>query len=935
METERPQPPERTRFLDSLGFEPDQFQLDAFDLLDEGHNVLVAAPTGAGKTLVAHYAVERALAAQQRLFYTTPIKALSNQKYHDLVDDYGRDNVGLLTGDNAVNPDAPAVVMTTEVLRNMLYAGNPLDRLASVVLDEVHYLQDAYRGPVWEEVIIHLPRHIQLVCLSATVSNASELEEWIQTVRGPTSLVVETQRPVTLDNHYLVGERNSNHLHLIKTARAGKANPSGFRFDIDPRSLQQRGRGGGQKGRGRAKRRWRTPNRPDVVELLRQRDLLPAIHFIFSRAACDDAARAVVDSGQVLTSLDERDRIRSILAEKVETLSDLDLDVLRYDEFKRGLEAGVAAHHAGMVPPFKEAVEACFVRGLVKMVFATETLALGINMPARTVVLEKLTKFTGDHHEFLTPAQYTQLTGRAGRRGIDTEGKAVVLWSPFVRFEQVAELALSRKFVLSSSFRPTYNMAANLVRRYDPDRARQLLNLSFAQFRADAGVVRTEHRAERLLERRRQITHRIEREHGPVDELRAALKLGQESDDERQAIALALGQLTPGEAVSAEGPNLPARLLTLAVAFRKGGRVRVTFVDDEGDTYEVTPADLDRIPMVTDRVTLPEPYLPNSVLFVHEAGERLAKATAGSGGKNSKGGKNARGGNGGKGRGRSGGDRTRRRDDRMERRTVSSASEVPPAARKALRRLERVERDLELIQSAANRRAESLAGQFDRVIELLVDRGHLDLDVADPDGPAENDGWRLTDSGQRLARLYHECDLLVVEALEDGLFDGLNPAEVAGLASCFVYEERGGGPHHQPWFPSSSLRSRFTRLEGLHLNLVVEEEDARLPRTRQPDAGFLAIAHAWAAGGDLDQVLGDTEITAGDFVRTAKQLIDLLRQLGVLALVPATASAARSAAEAVFRDLVAASSMIQTNSDGAHGVDGSGRGGAATTTSDP
>ncbi|MEM9891613.1 MAG: DEAD/DEAH box helicase [Actinomycetota bacterium] len=912
METERPAPPERARFLDSLGFQPDRFQLDAFDVLDEGHNVLVAAPTGAGKTLVAHYAVERALAAGQRLFYTTPIKALSNQKYHDLVDDYGRDNVGLLTGDNAVNPDAPAVVMTTEVLRNMLYAGNPLDRLASVVLDEVHYLQDAYRGPVWEEVIIHLPRHIQLVCLSATVSNASELEEWIQTVRGPTSLVVETERPVTLDNHYLVAERNSNHLHLIKTARAGKANPSGFRFDIDPRSLQQRGRGRGQKGRGRPRRKWRTPNRPDVVELLRQRDLLPAIHFIFSRAACDDAARAVVDSGQVLTSTDERDRIRAILAEKVETLSELDLDVLRYDDFKAGLEAGVAPHHAGMVPPFKEAVEACFVRGLVKMVFATETLALGINMPARTVVLEKLTKFTGDHHEFLTPAQYTQLTGRAGRRGIDTEGKAVVLWSPFVRFEQVAELALSRKFVLSSSFRPTYNMAANLVRRYDPDRARQLLNLSFAQFRADAGVVRTEHRAERLLDRRRQITRRIEREHGPVEELRAALKLGRESDDERQAIALALGQLTPGEAVAADGPNLPVRLLTLAVAFRKGGRVRVTFVDDEGDTYEVTPADLDRIPMVTDRVTLPEPYLPNSVLFVHEAGERLAKATAGNGRKNGKGkgrkGKGVDGGRGRKGGGKGG--RHRGGSDAAEadeRRTVSSAADVPPAARKALRRLERVERDLDLIQSAANRRAESLAGQFDRVIELLVDRGHLDID---------DEEWRLTDSVQRLARLYHECDLLVVEALEDGLFDGLNPAEVAGLASCFVYEERGGGPHHQPWFPSSSMRSRVTRLEGLHLNLVVEEERSRLPLTRKPDPGFLPIAHAWAAGGDLDEVLSDSEITAGDFVRTAKQLIDLLRQLGMLAIVPATAAAARAAADAVFRDLVAASSMLQGEGGG-------------------
>ncbi|MEM8922921.1 MAG: DEAD/DEAH box helicase [Actinomycetota bacterium] len=884
METERQPSPLRTTFIEGLGFEPDGFQLDAFDVLDAGHNVLVAAPTGAGKTLVAHYAVELALAAGQRLFYTTPIKALSNQKYHDLVADYGRDNVGLLTGDNAVNPDAPAVVMTTEVLRNMLYAGNTLDGLAAVVLDEVHYLQDAYRGPVWEEVIIHLPRHIQLVCLSATVSNASELEEWIETVRGPTSLVVETRRPVKLDNHYMVGERNTNHLHLIATAHGGKANPKGFRFDIDPRQLQNRGGGRGQKGKRRPGRKWRTPGRADVVELLRQRDLLPVIHFIFSRAACDDAAGSVLDSGQVLTSPSERTKIRTILAERVDGLSALDLEVLGYERFRAGLEAGVAPHHAGMVPPFKEAVEACFAQGLVKVVFATETLALGINMPARTVVLEKLTKFTGDHHEFLTPAQYTQLTGRAGRRGIDAEGKAVVLWSPYVRFEQVAELAMSRQFVLSSSFRPTYNMAANLVRRYDIDRARQLLNLSFAQFRADAGVVRSEHRAERLVERRRQIAGKIEREYGPVDELRAALRTGKEADDETQDIALALGQLAPGDVVTAVGPELPAQLLVLAVAFRKGGRVRAKLVDADGEVHDVGPPDFDRVPTVTTTITLPAPYLPNSVLFVHEASEALARLKPEQSSRKRRG-----------------------RSDAGGRSAISSADDVPPAARKALRRLARIDGDLDAISSAASRRAESLAGQFDRVIEMLDDRGHLDLD-----GDA---GWALTDSGQRLARLYHECDLLVVEALEDGLFDGLNAAEVAGLASCFTYEERGGGPRSQPWFPSDALRARFVRLEGLHLNLVVAEEEARLPLTRRPDAGFMAIAHAWAAGGDLDDVLGGEEITAGDFVRTAKQLIDLLRQLGLLAMVPATGSAARAAADGVFRDLVAASSIIEAGDE--------------------
>ncbi|MDH4363710.1 MAG: DEAD/DEAH box helicase, partial [Acidimicrobiia bacterium] len=893
--------PSRRAFLGRLGFRPDEFQTEAFDLIEAGQHVIVAAPTGAGKTLVADYAVALTLAAGLRIFYTTPVKALSNQKYHDLVADHGAAQVGLLTGDNAINPEAPVVVMTTEVLRNMLYAGNALTGLAVVVLDEVHYLQDAYRGPVWEEVIIHLPRPIQLLCLSATVSNAEELQEWIETVRGPTALVVERKRPVDLENLYLIGERSSSHLHLIPIARGSRPNPNGFRYDADLKAMAG-ARGRGYKRAGRPRLNWRTPTRGEVVDLLSQRDLLPVIYFIFSRAACDEAASSVAGSGLVLTTGDERRQIRELVAERVDGLSPDDLEVLGYPRFLAALEAGVAAHHAGMVPPFKEAVEACFVRGLTKVVFATETLALGVNMPARTVVIEKLTKFTGDHHEVLTPAQYTQLTGRAGRRGIDLHGKAVVLWSPYVRFEQLADLALSRQFVLSSSFRPTYNMAANLVRRYDQERARQLLNLSFAQFRADSGVVRTEQRAERLMERRDQIRRRIEKEFGPLDELQAALRTGRRGDDDpdRHDVAFALSQLAPGHVVEVAGPLTPPVVAVLAVSFRSGGRVKVRVVDRDGDTYEIGPADLDAVPVVVGQVELPDPYLPNSVTFAYEVSQLLA--------------------------------RTRllapaRRRPLGPTGAVRSGEDVPPQARKALRRLERIETDLEAMTGAAARRADSLAGQFDRVIALLEDRGHLVIDEprgrrsrgGDAGGnEAEEPAWSLTSSGQRLARLYHECDLLVVEALEDGLFDGLEPAEVAALASTFTYEERrsgSGGVGHQLRYPSDRLRRRFLRLQGLHLALVADEADARLAVTRAPDAGFMSIAHAWAAGGDLSDVLADEQITAGDFVRTTKQLIDLLRQLGLLAPVPATAAAARRAADAVFRDLVAASTLVDADDD--------------------
>src|SRR5690606_5801149 len=339
----------------------------------------------------------------------------SNQKFTDLRRRLGSERVGLLTGDNAVNGDAPVVVMTTEVLRNMIYAASPaLHGLRHVVLDEVHYLQDHYRGPVWEEVIIHSPPEVGLVCLSATVSNAEELAEWISTVRGPCDAIIEERRPTRLENLYLVGDKASPVLHLLPTLVDGRPNPEAGRLDAE--SLRARGPERGHP-RSRARRRYFTPNRLEVLDRLAADELLPAIVFVFSRAGCDDAVRTCLDAGVRLTTAEERRRIRAVVEEHVARLCDADLAVLGYGRWLAGLEAGVAAHHAGMVPPFKEAVEACFAEGLVKVVFATETLALGINMPARTVVIEKLTKFTGERHEFLTPGDYTQLTGRAGRRG--------------------------------------------------------------------------------------------------------------------------------------------------------------------------------------------------------------------------------------------------------------------------------------------------------------------------------------------------------------------------------------------------------------------------------------------------------------------------------------------------------------------------------------
>jgi ATP-dependent RNA helicase HelY len=502
--------------LAAWDFALDPFQLRAIEAIDAGRSVLVAAPTGSGKTVVAEHAVAKALAEGGKAFYTAPIKALSNQKFGDLARRHGPERVGLLTGDNAVNGDAPVVVMTTEVLRNMIYAGSPaLAGLRYVVLDEVHYLQDAYRGPVWEEVILHLPPEVKLVCLSATVSNAEELAEWITTVRGPTDAVIETTRPVELVNLYCVGDKGSPELHLLPTLVDGYPNAEAGRLDAE--SLRASGRSPAAAGRPR--RRYFTPRRPEVIDRLDDENLLPAIYFIFSRAACDDAVRACVGWGMRLTDADEAARIRAVAQRRCESLSGRDRLALGYDSWLAGLELGFAAHHAGMVPAFKETAEECFGAGLVKVVFATETLALGINMPARSVVIEKLSKFNGDHHEFLTPGSYTQLTGRAGRRGLDPVGYAVVLWSPFVPFDQVATLASSRSFRLTSAFRPTYNMAANLVRRYEPAEAHHLLNLSFAQYQADAGVVKLEARLEQRLASLARAEEEATCERGSVPEL--------------------------------------------------------------------------------------------------------------------------------------------------------------------------------------------------------------------------------------------------------------------------------------------------------------------------------------------------------------------------------------------------------------------------------
>lgn len=491
--------PFTAEFAARLSFEMDEFQIEACHALESGHGVLVAAPTGAGKTVVGEFAIFQAMRTKgDKAFYTTPMKALSNQKFRELVDVYGADEVGLLTGDTNINPHARVVVMTTEVLRNMLYADSEALRgLRFVVMDEVHYLADRFRGAVWEEVIIHLPEEVRVVALSATVSNAEEFGDWLAAVRGDTEVIVSEIRPVPLEQHVLArgdllplfDERSGVATQHVNRELARLRTLKGVAWENNSRTLNARGRGKPKYQKPSMAGRGSRLDRAQAIELLQRDQLLPAIFFIFSRVGCEQAVQQVARDGISLTTAEERREIRRYVEERIYMLPDEDLSVLGYWTWRENLERGVAAHHAGMLPAFKEIVEQLFQRKLVKVVFATETLALGINMPARTVVLEKLEKFNGEARVPITSGEYTQLTGRAGRRGIDVEGHSVVVWNEGMDVEAVAALASRRTYPMNSSFRPTYNMAVNLIDQFGRSRAREILESSFAQFQADRAVV--------------------------------------------------------------------------------------------------------------------------------------------------------------------------------------------------------------------------------------------------------------------------------------------------------------------------------------------------------------------------------------------------------------------------------------------------------------
>jgi ATP-dependent RNA helicase HelY len=704
--------------------------------------VLIAAPTGSGKTIIGEFAIYKAIAEGKKCFYTTPIKALSNQKFNDLVEAYGPEMVGLLTGDTNINPDARIVVMTTEVLRNMIYArSTSLATVAYVVMDEVHYLADKFRGAVWEEILIHLDPEITVISLSATVSNVEEFGEWLEIVRGRTQVIVSESRPVPLYQHVLVGHRL---LDLFE--ESGRINQELLRAERR------------QLSRARASRDHNSAGvieKSELIKKLHHEGYLPAIFFIFSRAGCEASVNRLIRDGVDLTSQSEKDEIRRIVSIRTDHLPAEDLTALNFGQWLLGLERGIASHHAGMLPLFKEITEYLFQEGLLRVVFATETLALGINMPARTVVLEKLIKWNGESHVMVTPGEYTQLTGRAGRRGIDVEGNSIIMWTPSLDATVAASLAGNRTYPLRSSFTPTYNMSANLLDRMTVERAKESLGLSLAQFQADKSLV------------------------GIQDQIRknrAALSVGLEGCH--------LGDFEEYFQLRREIKRIERQEVT------ERGQRRHRALEDRAERIREVRVRMRQHPC-------------------HGCAEREAHA------------------------------RIWEKFDRLKAETES------------------LERKVELKRSVIPR-------TFQLVIDVLRELNYVQDEA-------------LTESGTRLKRIFAERDLLVSEVIRTGVVAKLPALEIPGLLSGLLFESRSED-RQLPRIPNGISES-VREVAGIWSAISTLESSFGLMTQTEPDFSMAWSINRWANGSSISRVLRESDITAGDFVRHVKQIIDLLGQL--------------------------------------------------------
>lgn len=873
-------------FKDSKEFPLDHFQIDACKALESGNSVLVAAPTGSGKTVVGEFAIYLAQHNSSKAFYTTPIKALSNQKFHELIEIYGEDKVGLLTGDVSINGEAPIVVMTTEVLRNMLYVqSGTLKGLLHVIMDEVHYLADRSRGAVWEEVILHLPPSVQITALSATVSNIEEFGAWLTSVRGETSVVLEEHRPVPLWQ-WVAADKEIHDLFIDETG--SRINPNLINlFRDDQRQMK------GVRGRQRYSRH--TPFKERLIRDMDQEGLLPAIWFIFSRKGCDQAVEHCLSSNVKLTSPAERSEILRVIQQRTNDLPDDDLAALNFGNWSEALSRGIAAHHAGLIPRFKEIIEELFQQGLIKLVFATETLALGINMPARSVVIEKLSKWNGETHVSLTAGEYTQLTGRAGRRGIDDEGNSIVLWHENFDPMVLGGLASTRTYPLKSSFRPGYNMAVNVIDSLGFSRTENLLNESFAQFQSDAGsaglLTQKRKNEEALMGYAEAMTCHLGDflEYSTIRNSISEIEKGNVRNNRlllNNTIDEVLRALQIGDVILAQHGRRTGPVVVIENLSVPDSEPRIITMNLEKEVRRMRRSDFVAEIELIGKIKLPANFHGRSASSKNDLLSKLKKVQI-SGSPRSK------------GKAVDADIEVAIQTLRIEMRNhpCHGCNDREEHARWSERYF-RLNRDTANIDEQLRKRSNIIARDFENVCDVLLELGYLIGTRPD---------LETTKIGKQLKGIHAESTLLISEAINTGIFSELNPSELAAVVSIFVYESRKDETEGLR-MNNAKISATIAEVNKQFHAIRAIETAHKLNTISKPDPGFAPLIYNWANGNNLLQVLRKSDISAGDFVRTTRRIIDVLEQISHVSTDEVRGSALEAVA-LLRRGIVSASGL--------------------------
>jgi len=896
------------RFRSRYPFPLDEFQVEAIRAIEAGQSVIVSAPTGAGKTLVAEFAIHAALAAGRRLAYTTPLKALSNQKFADFTREFGADRVGILTGDVKVNPQADILVMTTEILRNALY-GSGLDGLRYIVLDECHYMGDEGRGTVWEEIIVSAPPDVVLVGLSATVANVKEIADWISIVHRPIMPIFHPHRPVPLA--YVIADL-AGEIHEVERIRAGRARVVGD----EPRGPDDRGR-------------WYTRRvvHPTVlIEALEARGWLPTIYFIFSRVGCERAMQDVLTEGKSLLAPPQQREVDTAIGDLVRESPTVAESVLNQSVFE-ALRLGIGVHHAGILPSVKRLIEVLFERGLCKAVFATETMSLGIHMPARSVVLQGLTKRTDRGFRSLSHNELTQMAGRAGRRGIDAEGTCVIALDARDGLDDLLRVIDSSPEPIESQFKLGYGSVALLLSTgAPPDALRRRIESSFGQYQnlkrireVEADVRKLEASLEEL---RRypapcgefQRIGRYRRARQEVEARRHALGRGGGKRGERgERGERSVAEAEPGRLILVRRGGAPTLAMVLGIHAIRGHRVLIDALLPHGATVRVKSGVIKRVFWATPPLHVPRDR-------GRDGRDRASD-----------------------GRERSGSWRDQQRDDRdgrdrrgpdgrglrhlaveLEHLSVPELidrerAQGPEAALAAIEchrcpwgataRCDREWRELETVTErlgVRRRQLEALRGaywqEFLRVVEVLEQFGA----VRDQ---------QVQGKGRLIAEIRHDNELLVAEGVSHGVFNDVSGPEAAAICSALIEEARSGDPALARTFMKK--RTKLKRKLDLLMRVADTVHEAQRARhLRIPiavHAGFMPAVYRWASGEDdwsaiVEEAFGGHE---GDLIRAMRRLIDLLRQLADSPEVPAeTARVMTHASRVIDRGIVLESALI-------------------------